>query len=60
MAPGVVASAISLPEAHPLRAMDALHLACALAVKPDLYVSADQRPLAAAKGAGLKIADVGA
>lgn len=60
MAPEVVASAISLLEAQPLRAMDALHLACALAVKPDLFVSADRRQLAAAKRAGLKIADVGA
>ena len=60
MAPEVVTSALSLLEAHPLRAMDALHLACALAVKPDLFVSADQRQLAAAKRAGLKIADVGA
>ena len=60
MAPGVVASAVSLPEAHPLRAMDALHLACALAVEPDLFVSANRRQLAAARGAGLKLADVSA
>lgn len=60
MAPEVVASAISLLEAHPLCAMDALHLACALAVKPDLFASADQRQLAAARKVGLRIADVGA
>ncbi|MBK7767379.1 MAG: hypothetical protein IPI44_15530 [Sulfuritalea sp.] len=56
----MVASAVSLPEAHPLRAMDALHLACALAVEPDLFVSANRRQLAAARGAGLKLADVSA
>ena len=56
--PGVLASVVSLLETHPLRAMDALHLACALAVTPDIFVSADLRQLAAARKAGLKIADV--
>ena len=56
--PEVVASGVSLLESHPLRAMDALHIACALAVEPDLFVSADHRQLAAARKAGLKIADV--
>ncbi|MDZ4253341.1 MAG: type II toxin-antitoxin system VapC family toxin [Sulfuritalea sp.] len=58
--PGVLASVVSLLETQPLRAMDALHLACALAVAPDIFVSADQRQLAAARRAGLKIADVSA
>lgn len=56
--PEVVASSVSLLESHPLRAIDAMHVACALAVKPDLFVSADHRQLAAARKAGLKIADV--
>jgi predicted nucleic acid-binding protein len=56
--PGVLASAISLLELHPLRAMDALHVACALACKPDVFVSADQRQLSAARKAGLKTEDV--
>ena len=55
---GIMASVISLLESHPLRAMDALHLASALAVKPDIFVSADHRQLSAARKAGLKVVDV--
>ena len=56
--PDVLASVISLLESHPLRAMDALHVACALRVEPDIFVSADRRQLSAARKAGLKIVDV--
>jgi predicted nucleic acid-binding protein len=56
--PEVMVSAVSLLESHPLRAMDALHVACALAVEPDMFVSADHRQLSAARKAGLKIVDV--
>lgn len=56
--PDVLASVISLLESYPLRAMDALHVACALAVEPDVFVSADHRQLLAARKAGLKIVDV--
>jgi len=55
---GVLASVVLLLESNPLRAMDALHVACALAVEPDVFVSADYRQLAAARKAGLKIVDV--
>lgn len=58
LTPDVLASVISLLEAHPLRAMDALHVACALAIEPDVFVSADHRQLSAARKAGLKIVDV--
>ncbi len=51
-------SVMSLLESYPLRAMDAIHVACALNVKPDVFVSADRRQLAAARKAGLKIVDV--
>jgi uncharacterized protein len=54
----VLVSVVSLLESHPLRAMDALHVACALAVQPDKFVSADHRQLAAARRAGLKVVDV--
>jgi uncharacterized protein len=54
----VLDSANPLLEAHPLRSMDALHVACALAVEPDFFVSADHRQLLAAKKSGLKIVDV--
>ena len=55
---GVLVATTSLLEAHPLRAMDALHVACALASAPDKFVSADQRQLSAARKAGLHVVDV--
>ena len=54
----VLVSVVSLLESHPLRAMDALHVACALAVAPDKFVSADHRQLSAARRAGLRVVDV--
>lgn len=54
----VLDSAILLLEAYPLRSADALHVACALAVEPDLFASADHRQLSAAKKAGLKTVDL--
>ena len=54
----VLAAAVSLLEQNSLRAMDAIHVACALAVKPELFVSGDRQQLAAARRAGLKIVDV--
>ena len=49
---------IDLLESNPLRAMDAIHLASALAYQPDVFVSADHRQIAAAKKARLKVVDV--
>jgi len=37
-----------------VRAMDALHVACAIQWGAELFVSADERQVAAAKKAGLK------
>lgn len=54
----VMTSAVLLLEAHPLRAIDALHVACAIAVEPDVFVSADHRQLSAARKAGLKTVNV--
>lgn len=56
--PAILATVVSLLESNPLRAMDAIHVGSALAVEPDIFVSADKRQLAAARKAGLKIADV--
>lgn len=58
LTPDILTSVVSLLESHPLRAMDALHVACALAVEPDIFVSADHRQLTAAQKAGLKVVDV--
>ena len=55
---GVLDSTIPLLEAQPLRTIDALHVACAVAVEPDIFVSADHRQLIAARKAGLKAVDV--
>lgn len=54
LTPSVVGSAIHVLEASPVRALDALHIACALEWGADLFGSADARQLAAAKRAGLK------
>ena len=55
---GVLGSAIELLEKHPLRAIDALHVASAIAIGADLFVSADRRQLAAARASDLQVADV--
>ena len=54
LAPSVVGSAIHILEESPVRAMDALHIACALEWGADVFVSADKRQMAAARRAGLK------
>lgn len=54
----VLDSTISLLETYPLRTMDAIHVGCALAVEPDVFVSADRKQLDAAAKAGLKVIDV--
>lgn len=52
--PDVVGQAVAVIESGPARAMDALHIAAAQAWGADLFVSADQQQLKAAKRAGLK------
>jgi predicted nucleic acid-binding protein len=51
--PSVISSSVKLLENNVLRAMDALHVACALEWKADIFVTADRRQLFAAKNAGL-------
>jgi predicted nucleic acid-binding protein len=58
LTPEVIAASTSLLETSPLRAMDALHVACALAWEAELFVSSDQRQIAAAENAGLPIKHV--
>ena len=41
-------------EASPVRAMDALHVACALEWGAELFASSDKQQLQAAKRAGMK------
>ncbi len=51
--PEIIGHTIRLLEKNPLRAMDALHLGCAFAVKPDLFVSSDRRQTEVAIREGL-------
>jgi predicted nucleic acid-binding protein len=52
--PEVIVTSTRLLEASPLRAMDALHIACALVWGAELFVSSDKQQNTAARKAGLK------
>ena len=54
LTPSVVGSAIRVLEASPVRAMDALHIACALEWGAELFASSDTQQLHAARRVGLK------
>ncbi len=56
--PTVMSHTLRCIENNPLRAMDAIHLGCALAYEPDLFVSSDQRQVLAAKNEGLDVKDI--
>ena len=49
---------ISCLETNSLRAMDAIHLGCALAYAPDKFVSSDKRQINAAHAVGLTVVEV--
>ncbi len=51
--PSVISHSVSLLENNTLRAMDALHIACALEWRAELFATADRRQLNAAQNAGL-------
>jgi predicted nucleic acid-binding protein len=59
LTPTVIGRATILLERHPIRAMDALHVACAIAWDADLFVSADRRQAMAAENTGMKVQTVG-
>lgn len=54
LTPTVLGSAIRVLESSPVRAMDALHIACALEWGADIFASCDARQMTAARRAGLK------
>jgi len=58
LTPEVIQSGIALLETNPLRTLDALHVACAMAWEADLFASSDHRQIAAAKHAGLKTTQI--
>ncbi len=51
----VLDHAINALEGAPLRAMDAIHIGCALDYQPDVFVSADLRQVTAAQFQGLRV-----
>ena len=55
---GVVTRAVSLLERWPLRSSDALHIASAAEWSAELFVSADARQCAAARGYGLRVKEL--
>ena len=54
LVPDVIADAIRVLETNAVRAMDALHVACALRWNAELFVSSDERQLTAARKAKLR------
>ena len=53
LVPQVVSTCTKILEASPVRAADAVQIACALEWETELFVSADKRQISAAKKAGL-------
>ena len=56
--PIVIRNTVECLENSAVRAMDALHVACALAVESDFFVSADRDQVKAAKQSGLKVSSL--
>jgi predicted nucleic acid-binding protein len=54
LVPEVIAASTRVLEVSPLRAMDALHVACAVIWRAELFVSSNKQQVTAAKKAGLK------
>lgn len=54
LVPDVIAEAIKILETNAVRAMDALHVACAIKWNAEIFVSSDDRQLSAARKAKLR------
>jgi predicted nucleic acid-binding protein len=57
--PSVISRSIKLLEGNFLRALDALHVACALEWQADLFVTSDRRQFMAATNTGLRTEYIG-
>lgn len=55
LTPAVLAQAVSCLENNVLRGMDAIHIGSAVALRADVFVSADRRQRDAAARAGLRV-----
>jgi len=58
LTPAVLGLAISSLEKNVLRGMDAIHIGSAIALRADIFISADQRQLDAAARMGLRIESI--
>ena len=58
LSPAVIRHSILALEKNTLRGMDAIHIGSALALRAEVFVSADQRQCKAAKLAGLRVVKV--
>ena len=58
LTPQVITTCTTILEASPARAMDTLHIACAVQWGAELFVSADRKQILAAKRAGLRTKSV--
>ncbi len=54
----VIGAAIRILESSPVRAMDALYIACAVEWGAELFITSDQRQLLAARRSGLEAVEV--
>lgn len=57
--PSVVSRSVKLLENNTLRAMDSLHVACALEWRADLFITSDRKQFIAAKNSGLRVEYIG-
>lgn len=57
--PSVISRSVKLLESNALRALDSLHVACALEWRADLFITSDRRQFMAAKNSGLHAEYVG-
>jgi predicted nucleic acid-binding protein len=57
--PSVVSHSVKLLENNVLRAMDSLHVACAIEWKADLFLTSDRKQFLAARNSGLNAEYVG-
>ena len=59
LTPSVISLSVKILEGNPLRAMDALHVACAVEWKADLFATSDRKQLDAALNSGLRAEYIG-
>ena len=57
--PSVVSRSVKLLENNALRAMDSLHVACALEWRADLFITSDRKQFTAARNSGLRVEYIG-